>query len=32
MEVMQQHYEETNTLGPFAFNDDEDGFAMGTSE
>ena len=28
MEVMQQHYEETNTLGPFAFNDDdEDGFA-----
>lgn len=27
METMQQHYEETNTLGPFAFNDDGDGFA-----
>ena len=27
MEVMQQHYEENNLLGPFAFNDDGDGFA-----
>ena len=27
METMQQHYEESNTLGPFAFNDDGDGFA-----